>query len=878
MLCVVLALLTFLKKIKMKGFFDIKPKQKPTAPRRVLPSKTLSCAECGLIKGCIHPKMEVTGEGRKKVLFIGEAPGEKEDQKGVQFIGPAGKELRYYLEENGFDLDRDGYKINAVNCRPPENRTPTTLEINACRKRWKNAIKTLEIEKVILLGGVACESFFGQRIEDSGTIGKWIKWKIPDQDYGVWVYPNYHPSYLLHNKDEVIKDIFKTNLQKALNHSVPFPKHEENIHCIYDVEKAIPLLERISRKRPRLLAFDYEATGIKPHCKGHKILSLSLCFSEDKAYAMPLFENGFFLDLWQDILEDPQIKKTAHNMKFESTWTRELLGYDIRGWAIDTMISSHVLDNRSGITSLKFQSYVNFGIVGYEKEMDFFKKGTKPGEDPKSANKFNRMDEAPLDKLLLYNGRDSLYEFKLAKKHLPLIKNNEGYKLFHNGILSFDRMEDIGWLIDEGYYEKVKNKMNSSQEQLENSISTSKEAMLWKKKKRTPLNFNSTPQLRELFFEILDFKSTKKTNKGKGDNAAMDKEVLTQLSTKSKIAKSLIELKKNKVLVDKIKAYQRESVNGIIHPSYNLHIPATFRSSCNNPNQQNNPKRDEESRKIIRSGIIPRKGHLLVARDFKGVEVSTGCFYHKDPVMIDYCSDSSKDMHRDQASKLFFLSNEEVMENKKTVRHFAKNMFVFPQFYGDYYESCAKSMWEAADETVLKSGIPLIQHLEDNGIRDYFDFEDHVKAEENYFWNKKFKKYTQWKEDTLDEYYCNGYTDLLTGFRCWGPMKKNEVINYRVQGTAFHLLLWSIIEIEKEFILGKWNTKIIGQIHDDVLFDVNPEEFEDLIKLTDEIETKKIRKHWDWINVPLGVETEISNVNGNWYKMEEYKEKSKNYL
>ena len=213
-------------------------------------------------------------------------------------------------------------------------------------------------------------------------------------------------------------------------------------------------------------------------------------------------------------------------------------------------------------------------------------------------------------------------------------------------------------------------------------------------------------------------------------------------------------------------------------------------------------------------------------------------------------------MHRDVAKEIFKLD-----EVSKYQRYQAKNGFVFPQFYGSYYRECAKNIWEGMDEETFF-------HLRKQGLDTYRQFENHVCDVEYRFWNERFKVYNQWKEDSWKEYQQKGYIDSLTGFRYRGVFRKNEVLNYPIQGTAFHCLLWSLIELQHHLNEAKYITKIIGQIHDSIIFDVDPEEWKEggLSVAIRDIMCTSVRKHWPWIIVPLDIEVEASEIDGNWYE------------
>ena len=846
-----------------------------------------NCEKCSLYKDCISPYTEVLGKGKKKVLIIGNPVEDlKKWEKGSQIEKDSFDYISNDLKDLGIDINQDCWWVYPVRCISKKYKEPTKKQVGLCRDRLKETIAELKPEKIILLGRVAVEAFLGDRTTKIGAVSRWIGFSIPDQSYKCWVFPIFHPSYIVRNQNNwmygnkngnVLVYTFYDHLANAIEHKDTFPVIEYEIKIYEDYESSLNALKEISKKLDKidLLSFDYEGSGIKPHRKEQFLKSISLCYSEHKAFSMPIFRRRKFLELLKIILTS-SVPKTAHNLKLEEPWTRIKLGYSVNNWYWDSMLAAHCIDNRGKISSLKHQTYLNFGIIGYENEIEKYTTGTKVGEDENSGNKINRIDEAPLDKLLYYGGLDALFSYKLAKKQIPILKGNEGYKLFLNGMKTFVDIEINGWGVNTEYYKNQLKTVENNIQKIEQSIIDSEENTLWREHNDQDINIKSFPQLAKLFFDkdYLGFTSVKETDTG---NNSTDSEVLQVLSKKSVVAKGVLQLRKEKGILDKINQHLREIVDDKIHPSYNLHITKTFRSSCNNPNKQNDHKRDVRAREIVRSGIIPSKGKLILSRDFSGVEVAISCVYHKDPVMIEYIKTSPGQMHTDEAYNIFLLEDNFLKavgkgeKWAKLLRFIAKNNFVFAQFYGDYYVHCAKNIWEAIQEpdVVIDDGTHIIDYLKEFKIKGYKDFEDHIKDVEDVFWNEKFKVYKQWKEDYWNSYIEKGYLELLSGFICTDIMTKNECINKPIQGTAYHITQYSINHLNDALKNDGWKSKIIGQIHDDVLHDADPNELDDLIILADEISTKQILKDWTWINVPLKVENEISEIDGNWAKMKE---------
>jgi len=195
-------------------------------------------------------------------------------------------------------------------------------------------------------------------------------------------------------------------------------KHVKILHDRKEIRNTLQgILDGPFPPDPALVAFDYETTGLKPHAEGHKIISASICAEPDQAYSFMMpYKSKSCMRLWKEIMQTDCSGKMAHNMKYEMTWTETILGYSVKNWEWDSMQAAHILDNRGGVTGLKFQVYVNFGISDYSSEIKPYLESEK-----KNANVKNRIEElitteSGKQKLLLYGGLDSLYEYKLAIK------------------------------------------------------------------------------------------------------------------------------------------------------------------------------------------------------------------------------------------------------------------------------------------------------------------------------------------------------------------------------------------------------------------------------------------------------------------------------
>lgn len=433
------------------------------------PIRSTGCASCGLANGLLHPKMEPTGEGQRKVLVIAEAPGEEEDKKGTQLIGKVGQRVRKTFRELGVDLDRDCRKTNACRCRPVDqgkNRKPTPDEIASCRHHVFEEIRRFQPNLILLLGECAVKSVLGERWVHNNdfSIGRWRGLTIPDQELGAWVCPTFHPSYVEREewKTSAVDIIWKRDLERAFSLiDIPLPpkpdpelnfisgKHiRELLLGFWQKGKASQIVQEstpyfglkpgtrewmicwrkypdlqqrmleynetgklpsvVSHNKPLTLFFDYETTGLKPYHQDHRIVACSIADSPERSWAW-MWEDmdREMIVLFRELMLLWQVRKGGANNKFETVWSRQKLGHIIHNWWWDTTVAAHVIDNRKGNASLAFQAYTRLGILGFKDDTDQYLKA----ED---SNAFNKIHLIPKPKLLKRNAEDSAFEFAVC--------------------------------------------------------------------------------------------------------------------------------------------------------------------------------------------------------------------------------------------------------------------------------------------------------------------------------------------------------------------------------------------------------------------------------------------------------------------------------
>lgn len=454
--------------------------------------------------------------------------------------------------------------------------------------------------------------------------------------------------------------------------------------------------------------------------------------------------------------------------------------------------------------------------------------------------------------------------------------NNQAYNLLHEGVLAMAHAEQAGFRVDMGYVERKIPFLIKKMDRLEEQFKTTDFYKHWEHSSHGKVNINSNAQLAYFLYKVKKIQQEDFTNSGQGKT---DEESLKQLNIPE--LDLLLEIGRFKKPIDVLTGFSKEQVDGYVHPFYNLHLVRSYRSSSDSPNFQNIPKRDEEIMQLCRKALYPRPGHQFIEIDYSGVEVRINACINKDPTLIKYVSDPSTDMHGDMAQQLFLINpfNKKLPEHG-LLRQAAKNGFVFPEFYGDYYKNCAsnlvcnwgklgKGRWRPGQGVSMPSGT-LSDHLISKNIKSLDEYALHVQKIEKDFWGKRFKVYTEWKEQNWNFYRKNGYIELPSGFICKGVMDRKQVNNYPGQGGAFHCLLWSFIQLDKVRISQNWRSRLVGQIHDSIILDVHPEELEHVIRTARRITCQELRNAWEWIIVPLDVDVEVCPVDGSWAEKKKY--------
>jgi DNA polymerase I-like protein with 3'-5' exonuclease and polymerase domains len=825
-----------------------------------------TCDTCTLKN--IYSPLTYAGEGRLKLLVIGSSPSMSEQADGQYGSSKEFLLFRKIFAENGKDILHDCWYTTVFGCHLKEKTSPAAL--SACEKRLSWVIKKLNPSAILLLGDVPYQALLRKSIAKGRMKGlsylDLVGDTIPDRTLNRWICPVWGIQDLLYEK--VYDDGAKSkplwerdNAAHILMASYlynfyacadkPLPKLDLPVKTTLDKEQAITWLsEALTWK---YCAFDYETDCRKPYKDG-KIYYASISNGQI-AYAFPFFGSARFRGAWKKLLTS-DVGKIAHNNQFENTWTRKCLGYWVDNWEWDTCIGMHCVNNKKP-TNLKYCVYADFGVAGYDSSADPYITSSEADNKEFGSYAKNRINELDPEDAMKYNALDSLFTarlYELQKSRLSQFQL-DGMRLLLDTEKTLARMSFNGIRVHEGNFDSVDKELHAQVEEIYKAMLS--DPILSKWDKPTPINLGSSKQLSHLLFDLCGKKPLAYTAKRA---PSTDKETLKKYNMP--LLNNLLAYRESKKMADTyVKGWQKECVNGYVHPDFSLNTVETYRSSAQNPNPQNNYKRDKKKKKVVRSLIRPRDGHRLIEYDYKSLEVMINGDHSRDPSLIKYCTDPSTDMHRDGACDVLMLKPEEL---KGEWRSALKGLFTFAEFYGSYYVLVAKGIWE------WLQGVPeLLTHLDKCGIHNYDAFEAHMQKCEEKLWTVRFGVHDQWRKKQFQDYQNKGYLESFTGFRLQGLMSRNNSFNGAVQGDGFHTLCWYMNKLQAKFDELGLNSCIINEIHDSLVIDVDPAEEAIVDYWVYQFGVVEVAKAWKWLVIPLQIEKERSAVDGTWAEMEE---------
>ncbi len=578
-------------------------------------------------------------------------------------------------------------------------------------------------------------------------------------------------------------------------------------------------------KSMKFICVDTESTSSEP--MRAEILGISFSWKSEEGFYIPIkYKHSLFqkdsldleevLGVLKPILENSKIGKIGQNIKYDSILL-EKYGVTVDPIYFDTMLASYILNpdsRRHGMDDLA-EDLLNYKTITYD---DLTGKGKKRVP----------LHEVDIDRVTEYASEDADITFRLYQKLEPEIKA-QGLADILNTIEQplipvLKKMEMSGVAIDKAYFAKLSKQFKNKIEELVTSIH---------KEAGRNFNINSTKELQVILFDELKLPKLKKTQTG----YSTDHSVLEELQGKHPIVDHLLEHRKySKLLstyIDSLPDLINPDTNRI-HTSYNQTIAATGRLSSTDPNLQNIPIKDLEG-KLIRKGFIAEsKDYEILSLDYSQIELRIMAHFSKDSQMLEAYR-NNLDIHTRTASGLFAVPESKVtpeMRNKAKVVNFAV-------IYGT-------------------TAFGLAQNLKIS------------RSEAGIFIDKYFYQYPGVKAymESISKFCLeNGYVETLTGRKRIVPLinstRRQEVeaakriaINSPIQGTSADMIKLAMIRIHSAMEKKKMKSKMIMQVHDELVFEVHVSEKDALFKLA-----KKEMENVVSLEVPIVVQGKFGS---NW--------------
>ena len=564
-------------------------------------------------------------------------------------------------------------------------------------------------------------------------------------------------------------------------------------------------------------SFDTETTSTDPH--NAELLGIAFSCKTGLAWYVVVkeFDKIKLLDALRPLFGRQEGIKVAHHFKYDYLILKRF-GIKVDGALFDTMLAAYLLDSgqKMDMNSLA-RGYLNYDPITIETLI-----GEK-GRDQKS------MQDVSIEKVGPYACEDADITLRLHAVLLDKIRENGLEELAREIEFPLARvlgdMEHAGIKIDPGL-------LSSFSEELDRDIEAARASIF--QLTGEEFNINSTQQLGAILFEKMQLPSKKKTATGKFSTS---EQVLSQLAPQHEVASRILEYrglsKLKSTYVDALPRLVNQRT-GRIHSTFNQHITATGRLSSTNPNLQNIPVRTERGRGI-RKAFVAEKGYRILAADYSQIELRIIASMSGDEAMIEAFR-NDEDIHARTAAEIFGLDSLDDVDREQ--RRKAKEVN-----FGIPYGVSAFGLAQRLGVSNKEGG---------NIIDAYFE---------------RFRAIRVFINETIDFARDKGYVETLSGRRRIIPdihsrnqnirgFAERTAVNMPIQGTAADLIKIAMIHIDRELSARSSRTRMLMQVHDELVFEVPDEE----INETPELIRLNMESAMD-LKVPLKVETGISD---NW--------------
>ena len=590
-------------------------------------------------------------------------------------------------------------------------------------------------------------------------------------------------------------------------------KEEKNYQTILDLKALKEMVDEL--KNAKYVSIDLETTSVNPMLA--EIVGISVSYNKNSAFYIPILypekkKNNFgvndlevVLSIMKEFLENKDIRKIGQNIKYDALILYRH-GVKVSNIFLDTMIAAHILNPAAKSYKLDALSieFLNYNMVPIE---DLIGKGKDQ----------ITMDLVPLDKISYYAAEDADIVFQLAEIFAPKLEENGQLNFFADIEMPLIdvlmKMENEGVYVDEDLLNEMSLNIGERLDLLVKEIYNIAEE---------EFNINSTQQLAKILFD--DLKLTQIKKRSTAEN------VLKELVNEHELPELILSYRKlNKLkntYIDALPASINKKTKRI-HSTFNQTIAATGRLSSTGPNFQNIPIRTVDGREIRKSFIAQQKNWGIFSADYSQIELRIMAHLSEDKELCNAFKDNL-DIHDRTASLIYNVPLDDVQpEMRRTAK-----VINFGIMYGagPFRISQELGISRKAAQEIIKQ-----YFIQYSGIQNYID-------------------------DTLSKARSDNYVETILGRRryVWDVNSENALkkqaaervaINMPIQGSAAELIKIAMIDIQKNIENDKLNSKMILQIHDELLFEYPLDEEEHLILMV-----KKSMENAMSLKVPIIVD------------------------
>ena len=609
------------------------------------------------------------------------------------------------------------------------------------------------------------------------------------------LFATYEPQETTPHEVKESKTSQEVSPQASLFDTPSFSTYKDTPHTYHLIDtdaKINDFIEKIAASD--VLCFDTETTSTEAMTA--ELVGMSFAIKEGEAYYVPVpadrAEAQRIVNLLKPIFENPSTLKVGQNMKYDII---VLSNYHVRvqGPMFDTMIAHYILKPEMHHNmDYMAEVYLNYQTIHIDELIG-----------PRGKSQLSMRDVAP-EKVCDYAAEDADITLKLKSKLKAELKSEGLYSLFETVEMPLvpvlAQMEQNGVRIDVDSLAETSKEFSVKMNEIEKEVY---------EQAGMEFNISSPKQVGEVLFDKM--KIVEKAKKTKTGQYVTSEEVLQSLKGKHVIVEKILDYRGYKKLLSTYIDSLPQLINpktGHIHTSYNQAVTATGRLSSSNPNLQNIPVRDDNG-KEVRKAFIPDEGCLFFSADYSQIELRIMAHLSGDHNMIE-AFNTGYDIHAATAAKIFKKPIKEVTSDERRKAKTAN----FGIIYGITTFGLAERMQVSRGEA-----------------KDLID---------EYF--ATYPKVKEYMEKSVEMAREKGYTETLFGRRCHLPdinshnavvrgYAERNAINAPIQGTAADIIKVAMVRIQQRLWKEQLRSKMILQVHDELNFNVVPEEKEKIQQL-----------------------------------------------